>query len=65
LGFFSKKFIEINKKFIVWNVLPIIWEKYFHIRGNIHKLFTEIPFFPLAFLRRLRYYILALKQNEC
>jgi hypothetical protein len=31
----------------------------------IHKLFTEIPDFPLAFLERLGYYILALREKEC
>ena len=32
---------------------------------DIHKLFTEIPFFPLAFLKGFGYYILALKIPEC
>ena len=35
------------------------------LNAPIHKLFTEKSVFPLAFLERLGYHILALKEKEC
>jgi hypothetical protein len=57
-GIFFIKFIEINKTYAVLA---------FHHpqRKHIHKLFTEIPFFPLAFSGRVGYSILALSDTEC
>ena len=62
---FFKKFIEIYKKQSYGRYFLCAVAVHFQNRGIIHKLFTEFPFFPLAFLRGLCYSILALGSIEC
>lgn len=48
---------------IITKKLKTIWKN--NGKKDIHKIFTEIPDFPLAFLKGLGYYILALRETEC